>query len=252
MKQYNYDNKKFKHLILFIGRDLDYAKSLIDVLISKKKKIKYIFYSNIAEIRIIKQKYNKYKIYFYKNKNELINIINNSSDLLGINCGYSKIIPNKILEKIPIINIHPSYLPYNKGSHHSFWGIINNNLHGASLHWMTHKLDDGPIIDRIKFKDKNFYTADYVQAEANKKCILILKKNINKIMSGKAKSQKLMGGSFHLKKEIKDASTLSLKQYISVKKVFNLMRATKNKDNGFYIKDNKETYFIKIDKIKKI
>ena len=62
-------------------------------------------------------------------------------------------------------------------------------------------------------------------------------------MSGKAKSQKLMGGSFHLKKEIKDASTLSLKQYISVKKVFNLMRATKNKDNGFYIKDKRNLFY---------
>ena len=45
MKQYNYDNKKFKHLILFIGRDLDYAKSLIDVLISKKEKNKIHFFT---------------------------------------------------------------------------------------------------------------------------------------------------------------------------------------------------------------
>ena len=44
---------------------------------------------------------------------------------LIISFGYKKIIKSDILRKIkrPILNLHMSYLPFNKGAHPNFWGF---------------------------------------------------------------------------------------------------------------------------------
>ena len=54
---------------------------------------------------------------------------------------------DKILDKIKIggINFHPSFLPYNRGRHSAFWGIVKNTKLGASAHWLTSNFDSGDI-----------------------------------------------------------------------------------------------------------
>ena len=44
-----------------------------------------------------------------------------------ISFGYRKIIKKKILSKLtfPIINLHMSYLPYNRGSHPNYWSFVD-------------------------------------------------------------------------------------------------------------------------------
>ncbi|RAU21447.1 hypothetical protein CU669_13555 [Paramagnetospirillum kuznetsovii] len=34
------------------------------------------------------------------------------------------------------INTHPALPPFNRGCHHSFWGIMEVTPLGATLHWM--------------------------------------------------------------------------------------------------------------------
>ena len=58
-----------------------------------------------------------------------------SSDLI-ISFGYKRIIENELLKlaKIPILNLHASYLPYNRGSHPNFWSFVDNTPKGVTIH----------------------------------------------------------------------------------------------------------------------
>ena len=93
-----------KKKILFLGYDKNQT-SLIRFL----RKRKYLVTENKQKII----KYNKIKNY---------NLI--------ISFGYNKIIKQNILKKLhrPIINLHISYLPYNRGSNPNFWSFINNSI----------------------------------------------------------------------------------------------------------------------------
>ncbi len=125
---------------------------------------------------------------------------------LIISFGYRHIIPNSILIKTkrPIINLHMSYLPYNKGAHPNFWSFMENTPKGISLHEVSKKIDSGPIIYRrkIKFtaKDKTFrntYTKLKLEIEKN------FKKKIKKILNKTYKTKKIrLKGTFHKKKDL--------------------------------------------------
>src|ERR1044072_1415516 len=66
--------------------------------------------------------------------------------IIGVHFPY--IIPPDILEipKIGFLNLHPAYLPYNKGWHTPSWAIIESTPYGATLHFMAEELDAGDII----------------------------------------------------------------------------------------------------------
>lgn len=66
--------------------------------------------------------------------------------IFGIHFPY--IIPNPVLEipKIGFLNLHPAFLPYNKGWHTPSWAILDKTPYGATLHFMAEALDKGDII----------------------------------------------------------------------------------------------------------
>ena len=116
---------------LFLGYNNKKTK-LIDFL--KKKKIK-VFDKNTA---LLKRDLKKFDII--------------------ISFGYRKIISKKKIQncKRPIVNLHMSYLPYNKGAHPNFWSFINNTPKGVSIHEIDEGIDTGKIIFQKKIKFKKF------------------------------------------------------------------------------------------------
>ena len=49
-----------------------------------------------------------------------------------------------------MINLHISYLPYNKGAHPNFWSWVKNTPKGVSIHLISEKIDAGDIIFQKK------------------------------------------------------------------------------------------------------
>ena len=72
---------------------------------------------------------------------------------LIVSFGYRKIISQSVLSqfKKPIINLHMSYLPYNRGSHPNFWSFIDNTPKGVTIHEVSNGIDDGNIIFQKKY-----------------------------------------------------------------------------------------------------
>ena len=80
-------------------------------------------------------------------------IVNINPDLIILS-GYMKIIPADIVEKNigKIINLHPSLLPKYPGLNTYDKVIANKDKsHGATVHFVTKDLDQGPIILQGKF-----------------------------------------------------------------------------------------------------
>jgi hypothetical protein len=45
-----------------------------------------------------------------------------------------------------VLNLHPSYLPYNRGWHTPTWALLDGTPAGATLHYMDEALDTGDIV----------------------------------------------------------------------------------------------------------
>jgi len=67
-----------------------------------------------------------------------------------VSCGYRHIVPEEILSipKDGCLNLHPAYLPYNRGANPNVWSIVEGTPAGATLHHMEPTLDTGDIVAR--------------------------------------------------------------------------------------------------------
>ena len=100
--------------------------------------LKYAKEKNIPT-KIINEKYNYGNISSDINKNDI--------DLIVL-AGYMKILPKDFVNNHEgkIINLHPSLLPKHKGLNTHKRAIQSgDDLHGASVHFVTDELDDGPV-----------------------------------------------------------------------------------------------------------
>lgn len=143
------------------------------------------------------------------------NVIQKKSSLNNLNLskydsilsfGYKHIINKELIKKlrIPIINLHIGYLPYNKGSHPNLWSFLDQTPSGVSIHEIDSNIDSGPIILRkiIEFNKSNltfFYTYNRLKFEIENLFI----ENIDKLMNYKYSTVKQRrGGTIHYKKDL--------------------------------------------------
>tara|TARA_B100001057_G_C22563924_1_gene838395 strand:- start:169 stop:738 length:570 start_codon:yes stop_codon:yes gene_type:complete len=141
---------------------------------------------------------------------------------LIVSFGYRKIIEKKILKfaQRPIINLHMSYLPYNRGSHPSFWSFYNKTINGVTIHEINSYVDAGPILFQKKlnyniYKNKKL-TFHQVYKKSFKELENLFIKNFNKIKNKNYIKRKNIPrrGSFHKKKDLpKDIKNFNVSIY---------------------------------------
>ena len=109
------------------------------------KKILFLGYSHKETKIIDKIKENK-KLQIFNTKNRIkLKDLNNIN--LIISFGYRHLISEEILKKKKnIINLHISYLPYNKGAHPNFWSFAENTPSGVTINKIDKGIDTGKII----------------------------------------------------------------------------------------------------------
>lgn len=192
-----------------------------------KKKLKYLFLGYGKKKTNLINFLEKKKIHVKHLKRNL-----KTKDIKGVDLvisfGYKHILQKKILNKLsrPALNLHISYLPYNRGAHPNFWSFIKNTPKGVSIHEINEGIDTGNIVFRKK-----------VSLDINSKKFLTFKRTYNYLIK---EVEKLFIKNYDL---IKSYKYTSLKQ--SQKKTFykkaQLPKLLKSWDTG--IKEFKKLYF---------
>ncbi|MBD3178092.1 MAG: hypothetical protein GF417_00025 [Candidatus Latescibacteria bacterium] len=79
-----------------------------------------------------------------------------------ISIHFPYIYPEAVLDvaKHGVLNLHPAYLPYNRGWHTPTWAILEGTPYGGTLHFMEEALDSGDIVHQKKLEALPGDTAD--------------------------------------------------------------------------------------------
>lgn len=161
-------------------------------------------------------------IFTFKKK---ININKNLDEFdLIVLYGYREIVNNFFIKKYynKLVNLHISYLPYNRGAHPNYWSWVNKTPHGITIHRVTSKVDAGDILfqKKINIQIKNMtFKKSYklLRLEMDKFFSQKLLKIINNDF--KLKKQKKIKKSLHKKKDlpktIKKNWNISIKEYLN-------------------------------------
>ena len=72
----------------------------------------------------------------------------------GVSILFRHRVPGHVLADFShgIVNLHPSLLPFGRGSHPATWAIWAREPYGASAHLMSEELDAGPLIGQIEIE----------------------------------------------------------------------------------------------------
>lgn len=85
-------------------------------------------------------------------------------DIAGIDCivsyNYQHKVPKEIIDAVhgKAINLHISYLPWNRGQNPNYWSWYDNTPKGVTVHYMDDGIDTGDIIVQKEVKLSNTMT----------------------------------------------------------------------------------------------
>ena len=182
---------------------------------------------------------------------EDLEIIGKENPELVISSGFEHKVPKEIID-IPekgIVNLHPSYLPYNRGAHPYIWPLIDDTPAGVSVHYMNEEIDEGAIIARKKVdknpEDDSKTLRDRLMIEQFE----LFKENWEEIKNGAdAWEQDKTKGTTHKKKDLDEISQLNLEASEKVGNLVNRLKALSYTDEGLtYFEKDGERYFVNLD-----
>lgn len=117
-----------------------------------------------------------------------------------ISYGYQHIIKQDILDQFPsrIINLHISYLPWNRGADPNIWSFLEDSPKGVTIHHMDAGIDTGDIIHQelVEMFDNDTLSSSYAKLQAT--MVKAFKSVWPSIMDGTANRRPQEGpGSYH-------------------------------------------------------
>jgi len=160
--------------------------------------------------------------------------------IIGVHFPY--IVPKEVLEipKYGVLNLHPAYLPYNRGWHNPTWAIWEETPYGATLHFMDEGVDTGDIIHQERIEILPSDTADTLYKRVKKLELEVFKEAWPSLVSGTCgrKSQPAEKGSFHKKADISFIQYIDLNKRVKAGDLIRRLRAltTNNAKEGAYFK----------------
>ncbi|MDP7367711.1 MAG: formyltransferase family protein [Candidatus Pacebacteria bacterium] len=121
-----------------------------------------------------------------------------------VSYGYRHIIKKDILDLYNgrAINLHVSYLPWNKGADPNFWSLVENTPRGVTIHYLDGGVDTGDIIVQKEVEFTNNATLATSYEKLQTAIQELFKENWEAIKSGKvSRIKQTEKGTFHKVKE---------------------------------------------------
>lgn len=124
---------------------------------------------------------------------------------LAVSFGYRHILKPLVLRafKRPVINLHISYLPWNRGADPNLWSFLEKTPSGVTIHQIDQGVDTGPIYAQARV-DQNLKTGTLATSYAKlvKEIEKLFFKKLPKILSQEIEPKaQISGGSFHKSKD---------------------------------------------------
>jgi methionyl-tRNA formyltransferase len=181
-----------------------------------------------------------------------LRIIKNVEPDYIVSCGYQHIVPESILT-IPTkgcLNLHPAYLPYNRGANPNVWSIIEGTPAGVTLHYMDPGIDTGDIVARRKVETAFSDSGKDLHKRLEDAQLELFQDVWSDILSDNISvfEQDENQGTYHQTSEFETLCELNPDEEVRVKEFLDRLRAlTFPPYNNAKIEIDDETYYVEVD-----
>ncbi len=126
-----------------------------------------------------------------------------------------------------VINLHPSYLPYNRGQYPNVWSIVERTPAGATLHYIDAGVDTGDIIARRRVHIEPVDTGKTLYRRLERACFELFKETWPLIRLGQIPRipQDKRKGRLHRTCDVERIDCIDLDRKYTANELINIIRA---------------------------
>jgi methionyl-tRNA formyltransferase len=170
---------------------------------------------------------------------------------IGVSAFFGHILRSDILELFPAgtINLHPAYLPYNRGAFTNVWAIVDGTPAGVTLHYIDVGVDTGDVIARRRVEIVPTDTGGSLYARLEKACIDLFEETWPQIATGGAPriAQSAEEGTSHRMKDVDAIDEIDLDATYKARDLIDILRArTFPPYAGTYFTENEKRVYLRL------
>jgi methionyl-tRNA formyltransferase len=170
---------------------------------------------------------------------------------IGVSAFFGYILRADILDLFPagVINLHPGYLPYNRGAFTNVWSIVDGSPAGATLHYIDPGVDTGDLIAQSRVEVLPTDTGGSLYDDLEKACLDLFEEAWPKIAAGNAQRipQIKDEGTSHRMRDVDEIDEIDLEATYKARDLIDLLRArTFPPYPGAYFTENDTRVYLRL------
>ena len=162
-------------------------------------------------------------------QHETLNKIEALQPDIGLSVLFGYVLEPEFLDLFPVgvVNLHPAYLPYNRGAYPNVWSIVEGTPAGATMHYIDAGIDTGDIIAQRKVQVGPTDTGETLYRKLEEACVGLFKQTWPLVRSGQAPrvSQREEAGTYHRAKDVRDIDCIDLDKEYKARELIDIVRA---------------------------
>ena len=148
---------------------------------------------------------------------------------VGLSVLFGYILRPEFLDLFPagVLNLHPAYLPYNRGAYPNVWSIVERTPAGVTLHYIDAGVDTGDIIAQRQVPVEFVDTGETLYRRLEEACVELFKDTWPLIRSGRATrvSQDEREGTYHCTRDVERIDAIDLDHTYTARELIDIIRA---------------------------
>lgn len=181
-----------------------------------------------------------------------LDVVQETTPELLVSVGFDHLVPPEILD-VPsegAINLHPSYLPHNRGKSPNVWPLVEGTPAGVTLHYMHAEFDTGDIIAQKQVEATFSDTGKTLHQRLEDAQFELFTDHWPEIESGDIEHtpQDDTAGAYHSTADFIELCELDPEETVSVKTLLDRLRAlTFPPFDNAYLDIDGERYYIDVE-----
>ncbi len=170
---------------------------------------------------------------------------------LGLSLLFDFILRKPLLDVFPagVINLHPGYLPFNRGQYPNVWSIVDRTPAGVTLHHIDEGVDTGDIIAQQRVDVNPSDTGETLYRKLERTGVELFKETWPLIRSGAAPRRPQTGdGTSHRTADVGGIDRIELDRTYTARALIDILRArTFPPYDGAYFEVDGRRYQLRVD-----
>ena len=178
---------------------------------------------------------------------ELVQKIKTLQPDIGISALFGYILRREVLDVFPsgCINVHPAFLPYNRGAYPNVWSIVEGTPAGATIHYVDEGVDTGDIVGQQGLIIEPVDTGATLYEKLCHLCFELFKQTWPLIQNGQIlRKPQAEASTCHRARDVMQIDEIDLDRSYTARNLINILRARTFPPypGAFFMHGNRKVY----------